>query len=105
MNTVILSFYDTFYGAILVKDSANSKAVTEKSDFNIPRLLLCGKPDFDLFDFFENLFEEKIDRIITIDDSDLKHVAVKVAGYGNEDFIFHNDGTVRIKRYPTEIDE
>ena len=76
MNTVILSIYDSAYfsGAILITDLNAKKfkcVEADNDDFSdeINRIY-CEenfKKPFEMFDYFEKLFDERVDRILCID--------------------------------------
>lgn len=77
MNMVIFSEYDSnFYSsAILVTDlnAKNFKRVeANNDDFKDEIERICErqnlKAPFELFDYFENLFDERVDRILYLED-------------------------------------
>lgn len=76
MNMVILSIYDSAYfsGAILITDLNAKKfkcVESDNEDFHdeINRIYNEEnfKKPFEMFDYFEKLFDERVDRILCID--------------------------------------
>lgn len=106
MNTVIFSVYDDFCfeSSILISDYVGIKAV-KTTDFRFgysPDLRHDEVPDYKKFEYFEALFNERVDRILIIENAELLDSITKVAGFGKEDYIYHCYGTVIAKSYPEE---
>lgn len=109
MNTVIFSVYDDycFESSILVSDYVGVKAVrtTDYRFRHSPDLRYDEISDSKKFEYFEALFNERVDRILIIENAELLDSITKVAGFGKEDYIYHCYGTVTAKSYPEEKDE
>lgn len=109
MNTVIFSVYDDYCSesSILVSDYVGVKAI-RTTDFRFrysPDLRYDEVPDFAKFNYFEAIFNERVDRILIIENAELIDSITKVTGFGKEDHFCHGDGVVISKRYPEEKDE
>lgn len=109
MNTVIFSVYDDYCAesSILVSDYVGVKAIrTTNFHFGLsPDLRHDEVPDYMKFGYFETLFNERVDRILIIENAELIDSVTKVTGFGKEDHFCHGDGVVISKRYPEEEDE
>ena len=109
MNTVIFSVYDDYCAesSILVSDYVGVKAI-RTTDFRFrysPDLRYDEIPDFAKFNYFEAIFNERVDRILIIENAELIDSITTVTGFGKEDHFCHGDGVVISKRYPEEEDE
>ena len=109
MNTVIFSVYGDYCAesSILVSDYVGVKAI-RTTDFRFrysPDLRYDEIPDFAKFNYFEAIFNERVDRILIIENAELIDSITKVTGFGKEDHFCHGDGVVISKRYPAEEDE
>lgn len=109
MNTVIFSVYDDFCfeSSILVSDYVGIKAV-RTTDYRFcysPDLRHDEVPDYKKFKYFEALFNERVDRILIIENAELLDSITKVTGFGKEDYIYHGYGTAIAKRYSEEEDK
>lgn len=103
MNTVIFSVYDDYCSesSILVSDYVGVKAV-RTTDFRfrcLPDLRYDEVSDFTKFNSFEAIFNERVDRILIIENARLIDSMTKVAGFGNEDYIYHGSGQL-LERIP-----
>lgn len=109
MNTVIFSVYDDYCAesSILVSDYVGVKAIRTTSFCfgGSPDLRRDEVPDDMKFKYFETLFNERVDRILIIENAELVDSITKVTGFGKEDHFCHDDGVVISKRYPEEEDE
>lgn len=109
MNTVIFSIYDDycFESSVLVSDYVGVKAV-RTTDFrfgSLPDLRHDEVPDYKKFEYFEALFNERVDRILIIENAELIDSITKVECFGKEDYIYHCHGTVIAKSYPEENED
>lgn len=77
MNMVIFSEYDSnFYSSAILVTDLNAKSFkrveANNDDFKDEIERICVwqnlEAPFDLFDYFENLFDERIDRILYLED-------------------------------------
>lgn len=109
MNTVIFSVYDDYCSesSILVSDYVGIKAV-KTTDYRFrysPDLRHDEVSDAQKFGYFEAIFNERIDRILIIENAELLDSITKVSGFCKEDHFLHGDGVIIAKRYPEEEDK
>lgn len=98
MNTVVFSIYDDFCGssATLLKDGLKADSVRCVPNHEVSKSfsVIYDKDDFAQFDFFEDLFDETVDRIVTMNNEKLEKVRTKITVDLDYDKILNEDGNV-----------
>lgn len=84
MNTVIFSIYDDFCNSSVVLVTDNCVREIHGYEGGVSLATIYDKDDFAQFDFLEDLFKKRIDRIITMQNEEVERVRTKITDINGE---------------------